>query len=104
MTDDEIPCTVFRMDTLDWNSSVKYIKARSVIVKDAWTKKNLFIVSLNQHIRYICQASSFVNIGLGLQTQIWQLNCGKSKFKSFTRSFRSMTLRHLNHEFHILVI
>lgn len=50
MTDDEIPCTVFRMDTLDWNSSVKYIKARSVIVKDAWTKKNLFIVSLNQHI------------------------------------------------------
>lgn len=77
MTDDEIPCTVFRMDTLDWNSSVKYIKARSVIVKDAWTKKNLFIVSLNQHIRYICQASYFVNIGLGLQTQIWQLNCGK---------------------------
>uniref|UniRef100_K1QQW6 Aryl hydrocarbon receptor nuclear translocator-like protein 1 n=1 Tax=Magallana gigas TaxID=29159 RepID=K1QQW6_MAGGI len=50
MTDDEIPCTVFRMDSLDWHRSVKYIKARSVIVKDAWTKKNLFIVSLNQHI------------------------------------------------------
>nr|XP_022321361.1 aryl hydrocarbon receptor nuclear translocator-like protein 1 isoform X2 [Crassostrea virginica] len=50
MTDDEIPCTVFRLESLDAWSSVKYIKSRSVIVKDAWTKKNLFIVSLNQHI------------------------------------------------------
>lgn len=75
MTDDEIPCTVFRMDSLDWHRSVKYIKARSVIVKDAWTKKNLFIVSLNQHIRYICKTSCFANIRLGLQTQIWQLTC-----------------------------
>ncbi|XP_061184397.1 basic helix-loop-helix ARNT-like protein 1 [Saccostrea echinata] len=51
MTDDEIPCTVFRLSSLNGCGPEKYIKSRSVIVKDAWTKKNLFIVSLNQHIR-----------------------------------------------------
>ncbi|XP_062586478.1 uncharacterized protein LOC134248068 [Saccostrea cucullata] len=50
MTDDEIPCTVFRVSSVNGCGPEKYIKARSVIVKDAWTKKNLFIVSLNQHI------------------------------------------------------
>lgn len=87
MTDDEIPCTVFRMDSLDWHRSVKYIKARSVIVKDAWTKKNLFIVSLNQHIRYICKTSCHL-IGFAdsdLAIDLWE----ERKFTSFTWSFRS---------------
>ncbi|XP_048738725.1 neuronal PAS domain-containing protein 2-like isoform X2 [Ostrea edulis] len=50
ITDNEIPCTVFRLQSLNGLGPDKYIKARSVIVKDAWTRKNLFIVSLNQNI------------------------------------------------------
>ena len=51
MTDGESPSTVFRLQ--DVCGHCLYTESRSVIIKDAWTKKHMFIVSINRILQYV---------------------------------------------------